>query len=70
MIDMAFLVRLSEQRERNGPRAVALTVQLPVNFRFTGIPKRNSGERNGPRAVALAVQLPVNLRFTAIPTRN
>jgi predicted AAA+ superfamily ATPase len=29
--------------ERNGLRAVALAVQLPVNLRFSVIPKRHSG---------------------------
>jgi len=36
-------VRLSEQSERNGHRAVALAVQLSVNLRFSVIPRRNLG---------------------------
>jgi hypothetical protein len=36
-------ILLSEQSEWKGPRAVAITSQLPGNLRFPVIPKGNSG---------------------------
>ena len=35
---------MRKRSDRKGPRAVAITSQLPENIRFSVIPKRNSGE--------------------------
>jgi predicted RNA-binding protein len=42
---------LSEQSERNRPRAVAITSQLPENIRLPVIPKRNSGGKEKNKTI-------------------